>query len=107
MSKKNKAERKAIIRDLRRKEEEAAFAAKPIANDELKALFEHLGYALAGEHEGKQVVLCDHTLNKSREFLKNRGIQNVDEVCDWFAEYGGFCDCEVVYNVADYWEERI
>ncbi len=107
MSKKSKADRKAILRELKRKEEEAAFAAKPIANDDLKALFDHLEVELAGENEGKQVVMCDHTLSKSRAFLEGRGIKNIEEICEWFSEYGGFCDCEVIYNVTDDWEDRI
>ncbi|PXA04021.1 hypothetical protein DDZ13_08220 [Coraliomargarita sinensis] len=107
MSKKSKAERRAIVKELKRKEEENAFAEKPIPNGDLKALFEHLETALAGEENGKRIVLCDHTLNKSRAFLQARGIQNIEEICEWFGEYGGFCDCEVTYNVTDYWEERI
>tara|TARA_B100000614_G_C14255607_1_gene372774 strand:- start:97 stop:420 length:324 start_codon:yes stop_codon:yes gene_type:complete len=107
MGKKSKAERKAILREIQRKEEEKAFAEKPIQNADLKALFDHLEEALSGEENGKMIVLCDHTLNKSRAFLETRGAKNLEEICEWFGEYGGFCDCEVIYNVTDYWEDRI
>ena len=107
MGKKSKAERRAIIKALQRKEEEKAFAAKPIPNEDLKALFEHLEIELAGENEGKRVIVCDHTLNKSRAFLAKRGLKNIEEICEWFGEYGGYCDCEVIFNVTDYWEDRI
>lgn len=107
MAKKPKADREAIPREIQRKEEEKAFTEKPIENAHLKALFEHLENVLSGEENGKRIVLCDHTLNKSRAFLQSRDVQNIEEICEWFGQYGGFCDCEVIYNVTAYWEDRI
>lgn len=34
------------------------------------------------------------------EFLKSRDIDSAN-VIPWLKEHGGFCDCEVIYNVYD------
>ena len=102
-----KERRKAIVRAIQSKEEAAAFARKPISDEVLVRLIEHLEDAIFERRDGKIISKCDHTLNVSGTFLRNAGIENVEEVLEWFGEYGGFCDCEVSYNVADYWYDRL
>jgi hypothetical protein len=102
-----KARRKAIVHAIQDKEEAEAFARKPIPNALLLALFDHLETTLFESHDGKIHSKCDHTLNVSRAFLRSAGVENVEEVMEWFGEYGGFCDCEISYNVTDYWYDRL
>jgi hypothetical protein len=102
-----KQRRRAIVQQLRATEWEEACARKPIPDEHLVALIDHLEATLFTRIDGKIVARCDHTFNRSRAFLHERGVTHIDEVCEWFGEYGGFCDCEVAYNVADYWYHRL
>ena len=43
---------------------------------------------------------CNHSYRETIEFLKSRNIDPVT-VIPWLQENGGFCDCEVIYNVYD------
>ena len=43
---------------------------------------------------------CSHTYKETTEFLKSRNIDPM-VVIPWLREHGGFCDCEVIYNVYD------
>ena len=106
----NKAEkerRREIVKGLRQKELAEAIARKPIPDVLLKALFEYLEATVFARVDGKIMTRCDHTLNRSREFLQQAGVPNVEEVCEWFGDYDGYCDCEVAFNVADYWYEHV
>ena len=47
---------------------------------------------------------CDHSLNLTREFLEKQSI-DVESVLDWIINEGGGCDCEVLYNVEERFEE--
>ncbi|MBH1987357.1 MAG: DUF2695 domain-containing protein [Burkholderiales bacterium] len=43
---------------------------------------------------------CSHTHQETIEFLRSRDIDPA-VVIPWLKENGGFCDCEVIYNVYD------
>ena len=47
---------------------------------------------------------CDHTLTFTREFLEKQKV-DVESVLDWIVNEGGGCDCEVLYNVEERFEE--
>ena len=64
----------------------------PMEVDTLKELLSYLG------REGAPP--CDHTLKETVEFLQGRGI-DPRNVLPWLHNYGGYCDCEVVFNVYD------
>ena len=64
----------------------------PMSIDELKGLFSHLNRESAPE--------CDHTLKGTIEFLNAKQLKP-EVVVPWLGEHGGFCDCEVIYNVYD------
>lgn len=72
----------------------------PISKADLHDLFNLLEKTLFERRDGKILCYCDHTLRRSREFLRSRSLPE-DIITEWFGEYGGFCDCEVAYNVAD------
>jgi hypothetical protein len=38
--------------------------------------------------------------------LKKRGLE-VERIVPWLREYGGYCDCEVIYNVDDTFGEIV
>lgn len=93
---------KNIERDRKRawKEEQRALARKdfPLANDMLEELFEAVDSSL--ERNG-----CDHTLRLTRAWLVERG-QPPEAMIAWLAKHGGHCDCEVIANALDYWEQN-
>jgi hypothetical protein len=41
---------------------------------------------------------CDHTLRNANTFLMERGI-DAEKVIPWLRDNGGYCDCEVIFNV--------
>jgi hypothetical protein len=43
---------------------------------------------------------CNHTHRETIEFLESRNIDPAT-VIPWLQDHGGFCDCEVIYNVYD------
>jgi hypothetical protein len=43
---------------------------------------------------------CDHTLRDTRKWLAEMGIKNTGRVLDALRNRGGYCDCEVLANVA-------
>ena len=47
---------------------------------------------------------CDHTLRLTRQWLKQTGM-DVDTNIQMLNDCGGFCDCEVVFNVLQSWPE--
>ena len=47
---------------------------------------------------------CDHSLTFTREFLDKQKV-DVGSVLDWIVNEGGGCDCEVLYNVEERFEE--
>lgn len=52
--------------------------------------------------ENLQKTECDNTLRFSKSLLLNMGLKNrIDEILNIFEKYGGFCDCEVLYNIRD------
>ncbi|WP_262696872.1 DUF2695 domain-containing protein [Chryseobacterium indoltheticum] len=42
----------------------------------------------------------------TKQFLESQHIQNMEEVKNWLKENGGFCDCEVLNNVEERFEEE-
>jgi hypothetical protein len=48
---------------------------------------------------------CDNTLRHAQTFLAGQAL-DAASVTAWLKEEGGYCDCEVLYNVADSPSER-
>ena len=78
----------------------------PISKPDLRDLFELLDSALFERRDEKIWCYCDHTLRRTREFLRSRSLAE-DTIAEWFSEYGSYCDCEVAQNVADYWARHV
>jgi hypothetical protein len=102
-SKAEKKRRREIVNDIRVREHAEADARRPIEKDVLRGLLAHLEEKLLVRLEdGTAASRCDHTLSETRGYLEAHGGWR-EEFAEWFAEFGGFCDCEVAYNVFDYW----
>lgn len=70
----------------------------PISDALLETLFEAVDAQV--ENSG-----CDHTLRFTRAWISEHKQPETD-VLGWLREHGGCCDCEVLSNSADYWEQN-
>ncbi|MTG98829.1 DUF2695 domain-containing protein [Myroides sp. BIT-d1] len=66
-----------------------------------RAFFTQLFDAL---DEQLEICGCDHTSSKTVEILNRIDIKNIEGVVVWLREHGGYCDCEVLWNVEEYFE---
>jgi len=72
----------------------------PIALSELRSLFEYLdGISMDG-------YKCDHTYAQTIQFMSNRGLA-AQPMLEWLSQNGAGCDCEIMFNVAQQWEEAV
>jgi len=102
-SKQEKKHRRDILRSIRAHEHAQAEARRPLEKRVLRGLLAHLEQSVFVQLEdGQPDVRCDHTLKRTKKYLQDIGVWQ-DELTEWFGEYGGYCDCEVAYNVFEYW----
>lgn len=79
-------------------ERNAAKDAFPLPDGILGELFAHVSAAV--DHDG-----CDHTLKATEAWLGGRLVDRLGLLA-WLEKNGGYCDCEVVANAADHWEQN-
>lgn len=92
-SKEDKQRRKQLLQGFKNQEQEAKIAQMPISKTDLRDLFNHLDSSLQEED-------CDDSLMLTEAFLDERHLP-VDQTKAWLAQYGGYCDCEVLASVED------
>lgn len=97
MNKGEKERRKQILNGLKQKHQQEFEAGLPMNRAVFKNLFDHLGNQL-GENS------CDHTNKLTAEFLEKNKIGNIENVLNWLADNGGYCDCEILANVEEKFE---
>jgi len=90
--------RKRIMNELRKKADEEFESSLPMSRDFFKRLFDYLDIQL-GEKA------CDNTLLLTAHFLKTNTITNTEIIIRWIQEHGGGCDCEVLANIEDSFED--
>ena len=83
--------------ELRRKEKQAFEESLPMSRELFIQLFDYLD--AKSEEMG-----CNHTLRITLEFLESKNV-SPDTVVEWLNEKGGYCDCEVLANVEEYFLE--
>jgi hypothetical protein len=105
-SNEEKKRRQELLRAMQDKAQANEEARMPISKQDLKALLQHIDGKVFEERNGQAECLCDHTLRHTREFLRGRSLPE-EPILKWLGEYGGYCDCEVTFNVGDSWDERV
>jgi Protein of unknown function (DUF2695) len=75
-------------------ERAAARAAFPLSDHLLQSLFDVVEASVADQG-------CDHTRRFTEQWLRGHP-DSRERVITWLEENGGFCDCEVAANAADY-----
>ena len=93
-----KERRKQIQRELQEKARIKFEQSLPTSRELFQNLFDFLEEVL-------EKNTCDDSLKLTKQFLNSQNIQNREEVENWLKENGGFCDCEVLYNVEELFEE--
>ena len=93
----NKASRKRLKQQVRDQERSAALRALPLPVSALEEMFEEVDadFKLLG---------CDKTRRLTKAWLLDRG-HDVERVCAWLDEHSGFCDCEVVRNARQHFND--
>lgn len=84
--------RRELKAQVRVAEQQALLASLPVDIETLKDLLSHLNQDSAPP--------CNHTHRETIAFLNSRDIDPA-KVIPWLQEHGGYCDCEVIYNVYD------
>ncbi|MCI3938951.1 DUF2695 domain-containing protein [Chryseobacterium aahli] len=95
--KNEKERRKQIQKELQEKAQIEFEKSLPISHKIFQSLFDFLDEKLE-END------CDDSLKMSKQFLETNHITNIEEVENWLKQNGGFCDCEVLYNVEEKFE---
>lgn len=54
--------------------------------------------------DGQGNLKCDHTLKKTKTFCEAAGA-DFEAIKQTLESHGGYCDCEIIYNVADSMDE--
>ncbi len=88
----------ALKKAWREQENQKLLASIPMPKEALRELFDHLDGALS---EG-----CDHSLRLTTTYLESKKLE-VQRIVPWLREHGGNCDCEVLANVEDEFDNLI
>jgi hypothetical protein len=86
------ARKKELIKAWEQQEQQKLITSIPMPHQDLRDLFNYLDRETAPP--------CDHTLRETIAFLQQRGL-DVNRIVPWLRENGGYCDCEVIYNVEE------
>jgi len=97
MNAEEKNHRRAILQYLKSEERLAFKESLPTSESEIDALFEYLE---------ENLDECDESLDLTSAFIAERSLPK-QEIIGWLNENGGFCDCEVLANVEDKWEQMM
>jgi len=92
--KSEKERRKQIMDDLNNKADKQFESSLPMSRDNFNKLFGHLDTQLSDKG-------CDDTNTLTKAFLLQSNIGKADEVLEWLANHGGYCDCEILANVEE------
>lgn len=82
-------------KDLQRQAFESSL---PMARELFLDLFDYL-------NEQSETTVCNHDFSLTEQFLRDKQVNNVEEVLEFLRENGGYCDCEVIFNVEEKFEE--
>ena len=94
----DKARKKELLKDYKAKEKQNFQNSLPMDAELFRNLFDSVDEKLEA-NDG-----CDHSFTFTREFLETQKV-DVESVLDWIINEGGGCDCEVLYNVEECFEE--
>jgi len=86
-----KRQRKAALKQWKHAERADLLAGMPLSPEQLHRLLDYLDVNLKA---------CDHTTKLTAIFLHAEKLE-CEKVLPWLGDHGGYCDCEVLANLAD------
>lgn len=92
----DKAEKKRLAQEQRERQEKEFLASLPMPQAMFHRLFDYLNK----QSEEKD---CLHDFTLTTEFLQSNALPE-NAVLEWLGEHGAGCDCEVIFNVEEYFE---
>lgn len=92
-----KSRQKELLNDYKKREKQAFIESLPFAKEHFTGLFDFLDNKLGNES-------CEHTLRFTEEYLNDKGLYSED-VIEFLEENGGYCDCEILANVKEKFED--
>jgi hypothetical protein len=91
------ARRRDLLKRWKTDQRDPARQALPLADELLEEMFAVLDAQLQSEP-------CDHTLRLTRSWAESRNA-DFPLLEKWLRDTGGYCDCEVLLNSEQAWEE--
>ena len=89
----NKDKKRKALAEYKCRQKEAFLASLPMSTALFRELFDYLD-ELLGE------VGCQHDLRLTESFLQEHSCDTVT-VLEWLQDNGGCCDCEVLANIEE------
>lgn len=89
----NKVEKCKALAEYKSRQKEAFRASLPMSEELFRELFDHLDEQL-GEQD------CQDDLRLTEAFLTDHSC-DVDVVLEWLEDHGGSCDCKVLANIEE------
>ena len=96
-SKEEKDRRKLLLQQIKQEKRARGRAQLPLDSEAMRKLFDYVDAKLS-ETE------CDNDLTHTRAYLSAAGLPP-EKTIRWLQDHGGCCDCEVLANAEQEWEE--
>lgn len=93
----NKLEKKKLIEKYKNHQKQIFEKSLPMDRELFFKLFDYLDERL-------EIRKCNHDFSLTEEFFKDKDI-DITKVLEFLEENGGYCDCEVIFNVEEKFEE--
>ncbi len=88
----DKKRKKELVRQFKEREWVEARKKVSLRREQLLSLLAHVEEQLASG------ASCDHTLRMTRQWARQSNLDE-EKIVASVKEFGGFCDCEVCYNL--------
>ncbi|MED9904164.1 MAG: DUF2695 domain-containing protein [Lachnospiraceae bacterium] len=89
--------KKELLKKYKEEQRKKFVESLPMSIENFTDLFDYLD---------ENMDKCDDELSLTRQFLMENNLP-INEVIEWLETNGGYCDCEVLANIEDLFEEVI
>ena len=93
----NKEDKKKLINEYKMMQKKEFESSLPMERKLFYKLFDFL-------NDKSETTECKHDFFLTKEFLKDKNIE-IQKVLEFLEENGAGCDCEVIFNVEEKFEE--
>lgn len=93
----NKEDKKRLLNEYKKRERESFEKSLPMSKNLFVDLFDYLD-------ENLEEYGCQHDFTLTLSFLEDNNC-DVDTVIEWLLENGAGCDCEVLFNIEENFED--